>query len=153
YIVFQFNAMYAQRFALLAGTRTALLAGFDFLTPSGLPVLSGIGFAVGVSCLLAAREKIPAALRPLLGICALALPLEIALVTTTRRDFDHYFVALLYVLAVWAAWMLQLVREGFYAALRAVEARTSAIVTGGLVCGIGVLLLPLAYKDYLIARG
>lgn len=146
-IVFQYNVIYVGRFGLIEGTLAALRAGFTALGMTGLIVYGGLGFAVGVACLLWARNRISPKLVPLFGICALALPLEIVLVTTTRREFGHYYVALFYVLAVWSAWLLWLVRSALFELGAPTTARTRMLLTFGLACGVGFLALPAVDFD------
>lgn len=103
---FVFNTIYSARFALISSRIEALTAGYDFLVGTGLVLFGLLGFVLGAIGLCWFRERIPASVRPLLGIAALALPIEIVLVTTSGRPFDHYFIALFYVLAVWTGWAL-----------------------------------------------
>lgn len=151
-IVFQYNVIYAQRFGLVEGTLDALRAGFAALSLTGLIVYGGLGFAVGVACLIWARNRIPDKLVPAFGICALALPLEIVLVTTTRREFGHYFVALFYVLAFWSAWLLWLVRRALFELTAPTTAKTRAFLTLGFACGVGFIALPAVDFDIRFAR-
>lgn len=138
----QFNTVYAQRFSLFSGTLDALYAGFDYLALTGLSVLGLFGFVIGVTCLAVAPEKIPSRLVPLLAICAVALPFEIILVTTTRRTFAHYYVALLYVLAVWTAWSLWLLRRSLRSFASSPSPHARNAVNVGFAIGIGALMLP-----------
>jgi hypothetical protein len=101
----------------------------------------------------AARRNIPSNMLPLLGICAVALPIEVVLVTTTRRGFMHYYVALLYVLAVWAGWLFWLVRQALFGLAAPSSERIRNGLTIGLVCGIGVLALPALDHNITYAKG
>lgn len=150
--VFQYNLIYAQRFGLVEGTITALREGFNFLALTGLSILGGLGFILGVTLLAVAPQRIPPRLSPLLAICAIALPLETILVTTTRRGFDHYFVALFYVLAMWTAWLLWLLLQALFNLTAPNTSRTRVRLTFGVACGIGVLLLPALYHNYKFAQ-
>lgn len=138
----QFNTVYAQRYSLFSGTLDALSAGFDDLALTGLSVLGLFGFVIGVTCLAFVREKIPPRLVPLLAICAVALPLEIILVTTTRRTFAHYYVALLYVLGVWTAWSLWLLRRSLRSFANSSSPHARRALNAGFALGLGALMLP-----------
>ncbi len=151
-IVLQYNVIYVGRFGLVEGTLSALRAGFAALSLSGLMAYGALGFAIGVAFLFWASNRIPGKLIPLFGICAIALPLEIVLVTTTRREFGHYFVALFYVLAVWGAWLLWLVRKALVDLAAPTTARTERLLTLGLVCGVAFLALPVMDFDIRFAR-
>lgn len=162
-----FNLYYSARFAFLTGTLDALEAGYTYLALTGLAQLGILGCASGIMMLVTARERIPASLVPLLEISALALPIEIALVTTTRRTFDHYYVALLYVLAVWTAWLLRLIlqavtrerttpgapdRGTLGRGVREQRTFLKAFPTAGLALGIGIMLFPAFRTDYTFAQ-
>lgn len=146
-IVVRFNVIYTERFGLLQGARDALRAGFANLALTGLAPFGALGFALGVSAFLWARKKIPPRLAPLLGVCAFALPLEVILVTTTRRGFDHYFVTLFYVLAVWSAFLLWLARYALFQFLAPMTPRVRGQLSFGMFCGIGIFLLPALEHD------
>ncbi|HZQ07692.1 MAG TPA: glycosyltransferase family 39 protein [Anaerolineae bacterium] len=147
-VAVRFNLYYSARFPFLTGTLDALQAGFSYLSLAGLAAFGILGFALGLICFTIARERMPASLILLLGICALALPIEFALVTMTRRTFDHYYVALLYVLAVWAAFLLWLVREAVITFAASHNPRVAPITTTGIVLGVVVLMLPAFRADY-----
>ncbi len=150
--VFVFNYIYSRRFAFIASRVDALAAGYQFLSTTVLLVLGSFGFIIGVVALLRARGRIPASLRPLLGISALALPIEIVLVTTSGRSFDHYFIALLYVLAVWMAWFLHVAKESILLWLDSHTIQTRRWVTAGLLSGVLVLSLPALQNDIVLAE-
>lgn len=147
-VAIRFNLYYAARLPFLTGTLDALQAGFSYLSLAGLAAFGILGFALGVLCFVTARQRIPATFLPLLGISALALPIEFALVTTTRRTFDHYYVALLYVLAVWAAFLLWLAREAVITFAASDTPRIGAITTSGIVLGVVILMLPAFRANY-----
>lgn len=152
-VILHYNFIYAQFFPLWEGSRDALIAGFNYLALSGLGIFGLVGFGLGVVLLLVARAKLPSAWVPLFGICALALPLEILLVTTTRRNFDHYFVVLFYVLAVWTGFLLWLARHALFTLAAPGTPRLRDQLTLGFLCAFGVLFLPILYHDYVFARG
>jgi hypothetical protein len=141
-VVVQFNMIYATRFPLAQGTLDTLRAGFEHLSVTGLAVYGGLGFAAGVTLFFAARRKIPAKFVPLLGICAIALPIEIVLVTTTRRGFMHYYVVMFYALVVWTGWLFWLLRSALLTMIGPTNSAAIKRVTLGMACGVGILALP-----------
>ncbi len=143
---FVFNAIYSTRFEFWSSRAEALAAGYDYLVGTGLVLFGLMGFVIGVNGLLFFRERIPPSLRPLLGMASLALPLEIVLVTTSGRPFDHYFIALVYVLAVWSGWALWFFLD---AVLRWMppNPRARAAVTLSLGVVLALTLLPTLKKD------
>lgn len=159
--VFVFNLAYASRFDFLTSRIESLIAAYNALSLTGLAPFGLLGLALGLHALAFARARIPPALRPLLGLAAIALPLEVLLVTTTGRSFDHYFTVLLYAFAAWAAWFFYLVLQA--AELRLTEprnvefpvsrnagpapTRTHMTLAASLGLALGVTLVPAASKD------
>lgn len=150
--VFVFNYIYSRRFAFIASRIDALIAGYQYLSGTGLLLLGMFGFVLGAIVLLWARARLAQYPRVLLEISGLALPIEIVLVTASGRSFDHYFVALLYVLAVWTAWLLWILRAGILLWLETNGVLGQKLVSAGLALGVFVLCLPALYQDVSLAQ-
>lgn len=150
--VFVFNAIYSRRFAFIASRIDELVAGYQFLSTTVLMVLGILGFIVGVNVLLWARTRLNEPVRTLLALSALALPIEIVLVIVSGRSFDHYFVALLYVLAVWTGWFLWVLNDSILLRLKPNTVRSRRFVTAGLLLGVLVISLPALDKDIVFAQ-
>lgn len=81
---------------------SSFLAGAAALWECGVPAALGWG----LTAFAAARER-GRRLSPLLSVCLLALPLELAASSATGRDYRHYDAAWLPVFAVFAAALFQ----------------------------------------------
>ncbi len=147
-----FNVIYARQFDFWASRFDALAAGHGYLVGSGLILFALLGFIIGANTLLFARERLAPRVRPLLTICALALPIELVLVTTTGRPFDHYFAALLYVVAVWAAFFFFTLFQVLQMMLADAPPRAQqfAAVSFGVV--IVLTLLPALRQNFMWAQ-
>lgn len=150
--VFVFNFFYSQQFEFWSSRFDALTAGYGYLVGTGLIVFALLGFVIGLNALCFARERIAPALRPLLEICALALPIELVLVTTSGRPFDHYFAALLYVLAVWAAFFFYVLFVQVRTLLAAAPPRAQRLAVASIVLLVLLTLLPVLKQDVELSR-
>lgn len=149
---FVFNVIYSSQFEFWSSRFEALAMGYQYLVSTGLIVFALLGFVIGLNVLAFARTRIPPSLRPLLEICALALPIEVVAVTTTGRPFDHYFAALLYVLAVWAAYFFLMIFQAVRAVLGDVSPRGQAIAPVSIVILVALTLLPAVKQDVALAQ-
>jgi len=145
--VFVFNVAYSARFEFFSSRLDALAAGYEYLALTGLAVFGVLGFVIGVNVLAFARERLPAPLRPLLGLAALAFPIELVLVTTSGRPFDHYYVTLLYVFAVWAAWLFYLLCRALDELIAPAPRRAQFALNASLVLALALSLLPAVKKN------
>ncbi|MBI4670397.1 MAG: glycosyltransferase family 39 protein [Chloroflexi bacterium] len=145
--VFVFNIAYSGRFEFFASRFEALAAGYEYLALTGLAVFGVLGFVIGANALAFARARIPPPLRSLLGLAALCFPIEIILVTTSGRPFDHYSVTLLYVFAVWTAWLFYLLRRVIYELIAPASRRAQFALAASLTLAFVLTLLPAAKKN------
>lgn len=144
---FVFNVAYAGRFEFFASRFGALAAGYEYLALTGLAVFGISGFAIGVNALVFARERIPPHIHALLGLSALAFPIELVLVTTSGRPFDHYFAALLYIFAVWTAWLFYLVWRGVCEFIAPISRQARRALAVSLLCALFLTLLSAVNKN------
>lgn len=144
---FVFNVAYAARFEFFSSRFGALAAGYEYLALTGLAVFGGLGFVIGVNVLAFARERIAPPLRPLLGLAALAFPIELVLVTTSGRPFNHYYVTLLYVFAVWTAWLFYLLRRALDEWIAPASRRAQFVLNASLALALALSLLPAVKKN------
>lgn len=150
--VFVFNVVYSGQFEFWSSRFDALAAGYGYLVGTGLIVFALLGFVVGVNALLFAREQISPSLRPLLTLCALALPIEIVLVTTSGRPFAHYFAALLYVMAVWASYFFFLLFQSIRVHLLRAPPRAQHAAIVSVYVVVLLTLVPALKKDADLAQ-
>lgn len=145
--VFVFNVDYSGRFEFFSSRLDALAVGYETLSITGLATFGVLGFVTGANALMFARERISPPLRPLLGLCALAFPIEVLLVTTSGRPFAHYYAVLFYVLAVWNAWLFYLL---WYAAKELIapnSRRAQFVLMASLTIALALTLLPAVKKN------
>lgn len=144
---FIFNVIYSRQFEFWSSRFEALALGYQYLVSTGLIVFSLLGFVIGLNALAFARARLAPALRPLLELSALALPIEIVAVTTTGRPFDHYFAALLYVLAVWAAYFFLMLFQSVGALLAEATPRGRMLANASIGLVLVLTLVPALKQD------
>lgn len=107
---FVFNSVYPKRMDLQSPFEP-ITRGLDYLSKTGVAMLGLIGWGAGLADRLFNRN--PLDKKPiLLGIAMIDLPIELILVSLPGNWYGHYYMALLPVLSILAAFSVRLIETG-----------------------------------------
>lgn len=98
-VAFRYNLTYTS--APIQQRLTAIMAGFDWLSRSGLGVIAIAAWVAGLAY-VATNQHLRDDSRRLVALAVIAFPIELALAGTSIRSYGHYYEAWLPVIAVLA---------------------------------------------------
>ena len=89
----------------------SVLTGFDYLAPTNLPAFALAGWGIGLGYLLL-RKNHNTRRDSILILAIINLPIELILVSSTGRDYGHYYLALLPSLSILAGFLVYVLVAG-----------------------------------------
>ena len=132
----------------------SLFVGLSTLSWSGMSVIGLAAWVAGVLLVWRRREDVEA-VKPLLHVCLIALPLEFLITAIPGRPYTHYFFTSLPILAVLVAFFGRYLTAAVVPAAKAFQVGRVRVTLAGLwllALLAAMSLIPAAGIGYLTAR-
>ncbi len=97
---FVYNFFYSNRTELLRSTISAILAGFQALSRTGLTTFALFGWGTGLCYTILNRRTLDRSVVFLVSIALIDLPIELLMVSISGEQYGHYYITLLPVFAI-----------------------------------------------------
>lgn len=126
----------------------SVLTGFDFLSPTNLPAFALAGWGIGLGYLLLRRNYITRR-DSILILAIINLPIELILVSSTGRDYGHYYLALLPSLTILAGFLVYVLVAGLHQLLSPDGSKKVRLFSSLVIFGAFLLTQMPAFVGYI----